>query len=161
MLKVSQSGVLQMTKRMIFELLLVLIVMYFIYRDSDGKKVVTSAEGNAISHLITVVNDVRKEMERNSIRTQPFVIKESKVRSHASDKKTMYILLTGKKGVFDMNTLVGVTLHEYSHVLCPDRGHTSLFYSIEDKLLEIAERLGHYDTSLGIDPSYPCVGAKN
>lgn len=146
---------------MILELLLVLIVVYLVYRNDNKKKVVTSVENDAISYLSNVVEEVRGEMEHTSIRTHPFVIRESKVRSHTSGKKTMYVLLTGKKGIFDMNTLVGVTLHEYSHILCPDDGHSSLFYSIENELLEIAERLGYYDPSYGIDSSYPCVDDRN
>lgn len=58
---------------------------------------------------------------------------------------------------FPFNTLIFASIHELSHIICPDINHTPLFNRIESQLLSIASSLGYYNSHIPIHPSYPCI----
>lgn len=71
------------------------------------------------------------------------------------EKYTSYTINKGEKIVFclrskvlhdihDMNTISYVVLHELSHVMCPEYGHTPLFKEIFKFLLVQANKIGIY-----------------
>jgi hypothetical protein len=71
------------------------------------------------------------------------------------EKFTSYTINKGEKIVFclrskvlhnihDMNTLQYVSIHELSHVSCPEYGHTPLFKEIFKFLLVQANKIGVY-----------------
>jgi len=72
-----------------------------------------------------------------------------------SIRYTTYTVDKGKEIVFclrskktnkihDINLLTFVTIHELSHIACPEYNHTPLFVSIFDFFLKIAMELGLY-----------------
>ena len=65
------------------------------------------------------------------------------------NKKTIHLCTkdpqTGKN--YDKNTLMFVVLHELTHVLCEDVGHTEKFFAINDALLNYTTQKGLYDPS--------------
>jgi len=85
-------------------------------------------------------------------------------------KKTMtsYSINKGEKLVFclrnpdtlemyNINTIMYVVLHEYSHIACPEIGHTKLFIEIFASLLKEAIKYGVYsDVNYKIEPVSYC-----
>ena len=56
-------------------------------------------------------------------------------KSYTLNKETVYICLKNEHGqYYDENMLIYVIAHEISHVLCPEVGHTELFFEINEKL---------------------------
>lgn len=66
--------------------------------------------------------------------------------SYTIDKKKIILCLKSKKNdnYHDINNLKYILIHELAHVICPENGHTDLFYSINIFLLKEAVRLGIY-----------------
>lgn len=66
--------------------------------------------------------------------------------SYTIDKKKIILCLKSKKNnkYHDINNLKYILIHELAHVICPENGHTELFYSINKFLLKEAIRLGIY-----------------
>ena len=52
------------------------------------------------------------------------------------------------------NMLIYVILHELSHVICDEIGHTDKFHRIFDAVLEIATADGLYDPSIPVIRDY-------
>jgi len=70
-------------------------------------------------------------------------------KSYTLNKKRVYICLKDPHGrYYNRNMLVFVTLHEYSHILCDEIGHTDKFFKIFHQLLEEASKRGLYDPSI-------------
>ncbi|MNK95561.1 hypothetical protein D3C87_1158000 [compost metagenome] len=69
------------------------------------------------------------------------------------DKKYIYLNVSIK---YDMDTISKAAIHELAHVLCPEVGHTTLFYAIEKNLLSSAIRLGYVNGYEMLDNVYPC-----
>ena len=80
---------------------------------------------------------------------------KSKSTSFTINKKKIYMCLKDENNnYYDNNTLIYVLLHEYSHTLCPDVGHTDTFLKIFDEVLLKAEKKGIYDKSKSIKDNY-------
>lgn len=76
-------------------------------------------------------------------------------KSYTINKQDMYMCLKDEKGdYYHDNFLLYVHIHECSHVLCPEIGHTDLFYKIFDALLEKAVELGIYDNTQPLIRNY-------
>lgn len=61
--------------------------------------------------------------------------------------QAIYLCLKSRRVPYDyhdVNTLLYVVLHEVAHMMCPEYGHTTLFYQIFDFLLAEAQRIGIY-----------------
>ncbi len=58
------------------------------------------------------------------------------------------------KQYYDMNTLMYVSLHELSHVLCESQGHGEEFKAKFSKILRYASKLGIYDSRKEMSPTY-------
>jgi hypothetical protein len=73
-------------------------------------------------------------------------------KSYTIDKKYVFLCKrdpkTGQQ--YHDNQLILVLIHEISHALCPDVGHTDTFHKINDGLLEIAIEMGLYDDSIQV-----------
>tara|TARA_Y100000389_G_C17419784_1_gene496038 strand:+ start:900 stop:1388 length:489 start_codon:yes stop_codon:yes gene_type:complete len=66
--------------------------------------------------------------------------------SYTINKQKVYICLKDDNGkYYDDNMLIYVLLHELSHVICEEVGHTKKFHDIFEKLLERAVKLKIYD----------------
>lgn len=67
--------------------------------------------------------------------------------TYTMNKQKIYILLRNPKSseYYQYNTLLYALLHEISHILCPEIGHTPLFLRIFSRLLKRASALGIYE----------------
>lgn len=76
-------------------------------------------------------------------------------RSFTIDKKEIFLCLRDENGnYYDDNMLTYVLLHELSHVICDEIGHTDKFYKIFDKVLEYAAAQGVWDPNQPIVQNY-------
>jgi hypothetical protein len=67
-------------------------------------------------------------------------------KSYTINKKNVYICMKNEAGgYYDKNFLVYVILHEISHALCDEIGHTQKFMAIFADMIDRAARMGLYD----------------
>ena len=93
------------------------------------------------------------------------IMKEIKVyrgdKSYTINKEKVYLCLKDENGkYYDSNLLTYVILHEITHVICPEIGHTDLFSEIFEELLIHASKSGIYDPTVPVDESYCLHGDK-
>lgn len=71
-------------------------------------------------------------------------------KSYTIDKKYVFLCKKDKKtgDQYDKNQLVLVLIHEISHALCDEIGHTNKFDMIFEDLLEKATHKGIYDPNI-------------
>lgn len=71
-------------------------------------------------------------------------------KSYTLDKKYVYICKNDKKTgeLYHRNQLILVLLHEISHALCDEVGHTEKFETIFDELLDYATKAGVYNPNI-------------
>ena len=76
-------------------------------------------------------------------------------RSYTINKEKIYLCLKDENGhYYDDNMLVYVLLHEISHSLNDEVGHTEKFHEIFEDLLKRATALGLYNPSLPLVKNY-------
>jgi hypothetical protein len=76
-------------------------------------------------------------------------------KSYTINKKRIYLCLKNKnQEYYDQNMLMYVAIHELSHVLCDEIGHTPKFNRIFREQLERAAELGIYDPDKPIVRDY-------
>jgi hypothetical protein len=90
---------------------------------------------------LTPLNDIDKILDN-------LLIVEDK-ESFTINKKVIHLCTKEPKSgkYYDKNILMYVVLHELSHVLCNDIGHTENFYVLNKALLDYAITHGLYDNS--------------
>ena len=67
-------------------------------------------------------------------------------KSYTINKQDVYICMRDEHGgYYDRNFLVYVVLHEISHALCDEVGHTQKFLDIFQQVQDHAAKLGIYD----------------
>ena len=78
------------------------------------------------------------------------------IRSYTENKNDVFLCLEEPKTkkYYELNMLMYVTLHELAHIFCDEIGHTPKFHLIFKQLLEKAESLGLYDSSIPIVKNY-------
>ena len=75
--------------------------------------------------------------------------------TYTMNKKKTYVCLTDENDkYYSDHTLTYVILHELSHVLCDEIGHTDKFHKIFDNVLEKAALCGLYDKNIEIPNNY-------
>ena len=76
-------------------------------------------------------------------------------KSFTINKEKVYLCLYDENGeYYNTNWLIFVTLHELSHVLCDEIGHTEKFQKIFDELLEEAIKEKIYNPEDPINANY-------
>jgi hypothetical protein len=76
-------------------------------------------------------------------------------KSYTINKQDVYLCLKDEKDeYYDFNFLIYVQIHECAHLICPEIGHTPLFYELFDALLEKAVKLGIYDDTQPLIRNY-------
>jgi hypothetical protein len=76
-------------------------------------------------------------------------------KSYTINKEKVFLCLKDKNNnYYDMNTLIFVTLHEISHALCDEIGHTTKFNKIFDELIKKASEMKIYDPNTPIVQDY-------
>ena len=79
-------------------------------------------------------------------------------KSYTINKTKIYLCLTDKEGnYYNKNMLVYVLLHELSHCICDEIGHTEKFHNIFKELLQHAIQSGVYNPDIPIITNY-CPG---
>lgn len=69
-------------------------------------------------------------------------------KSYTINKKNIYLCLRDENGLYyDENFLIFVVLHEISHCICDEVGHTEKFNEIFSQILDNAQQYGLYDGS--------------
>lgn len=88
----------------------------------------------------------------------------SPTESYTEDKKRIYLCLKDQNGkYYDMNTIMGVVLHELSHLFSPviDPNHnTSEFNELHSHYIKLAIKYGIYDPNIPFPNTY-CNLKKN
>ena len=80
-------------------------------------------------------------------------------KSYTINKHKIYLCLKdNNKQYYSDNTLIYVLAHEYSHVLCPEIGHTKKFDEIFSALLDELIKDGIYDPTQNIPQDYCKLG---
>lgn len=76
--------------------------------------------------------------------------------SYTINKEKVFICIRDKKQqkLYNENVLKYVILHEYAHSICPEIGHTDLYYKIFDKVLEEAIQRGLYNPNEPVPSDY-------
>jgi len=76
-------------------------------------------------------------------------------KSYTINKKKIHMCLTDENGkYYNKNNLLYVLLHEISHVICNEVGHTKKFHDIFDEVLKLAEEKGVYDPKIPMISNY-------
>jgi hypothetical protein len=76
-------------------------------------------------------------------------------KSYTINKRKIYLCLRDEnEEYYEFNMLLYVAIHELSHVLCDEIGHTPKFNQIFYDQLTLAEKLGIYDSSKPIISNY-------
>jgi len=76
-------------------------------------------------------------------------------KSYTINKKKIYLCLKDENGeYYDFNMLMYVSIHELSHVICDEIGHTPKFHRIFREMLDLAEQKNIYDSSIPIVKNY-------
>lgn len=76
-------------------------------------------------------------------------------KSYTINKQKVFLCLRDEnKEYYDINMLTYVLLHEISHVICDEVGHTDKFHEIFDAVLEEAVKLKVYDPNIPIIQDY-------
>jgi len=76
-------------------------------------------------------------------------------KSYTINKKKVYLCLKDDDGeYYNFNMLIYVSIHELSHVICDEIGHTAKFHRIFRDLLELAEQKNIYNSSIPIVKNY-------
>lgn len=79
-------------------------------------------------------------------------------KSYTINKTKIYLCLFDENGqYYNKNMLIYVLLHEISHCICNEIGHTEKFYQIFDELLTYATNKNIYNPSIPIISNY-CPG---
>lgn len=80
-------------------------------------------------------------------------------KSFTLNKEKVFICLKDEKSrYYGFNMLVYVTAHEISHALCVEQGHTELFHTIFQELLDELTISGVYNPSIPIQQNYCSTG---
>jgi hypothetical protein len=75
--------------------------------------------------------------------------------SYTLDKTKVYLCLRDEKGnYYSDNTLMHVYLHELAHVKTHNIGHTHEFHKNFQEMLDKAESVGLYDSSIEVPDNY-------
>ena len=76
-------------------------------------------------------------------------------KSYTINKQKIFLCLKDENGsYYDDMMRMYVLLHELSHVLCDEVGHTQKFHDIFDEMLEESHKQGVYDNSYAIIQDY-------
>lgn len=80
--------------------------------------------------------------------------------SYTINKRVIHLCTKSPRNgeYYDKNTLMFVVLHELSHVICDDIGHTDKFLQINHAILNFAIKNGYYDPSKPFVENYCSLG---
>ena len=128
-------NILKQNAGCIFLFITVLIILFFVLR-------------NQVKEYYEQLDPVLYKIKEN---LRPLHSSIDKLRffegkkSYTINKKKIYLCLKDENGdYYDYNMLIYVALHELSHVICDEIGHTPKFHRIFDDLLKQATDMNIY-----------------
>ncbi|GHV50368.1 hypothetical protein AGMMS49579_03830 [Spirochaetia bacterium] len=128
----------------------IFILFYIVFWKQEYISQITKSSKESL----VVLNNLKKKLRRIVYNTSYYnffnkiYLNESNY-SFTLDKKYIFLKLKDENDIYyDYNTLIYVLLHEFTHVVCPQTGHTKLFNTILNNLLKRAENIGEYDNVL-------------
>lgn len=93
------------------------------------------------------------EMNKRNILNEINLYKGEK--SYTINKQKIFLCLKDEKNeYYETNMLLYVLLHEISHVICDEVGHTEKFSKIFDELLKEAEKMNIYNSNIPVITDY-------
>lgn len=138
-------NILKQNAGCIFLFIIVLIILFFVLR-------------NQVKEYYEQLDPVLYKIKEN---LRPLHSSIDKLRffegkkSYTINKKKIYLCLKDENGdYYDYNMLIYVALHELSHVICDEIGHTPKFHRIFDDLLKQATDMNIYDPNIPIVKNY-------
>ena len=111
----------------------------------------------SVSSKHPTISTIRKHLKKIDPFFLKVPIKVGLNNAYTENKSVVYVCLRHPvtKKVYNMNTLIYVTLHELAHVITPDYdNHGTKWQRNFDKLLKQAQQLGIYDPSESIPKDY-------
>ena len=77
-------------------------------------------------------------------------------KSYTLNKEKVFICMKNKKdgNYYEKQVLLYVILHEYTHSICPEIGHTKLFFEMFDEVIHEAIEKGLYDPDIIVPDDY-------
>ena len=150
---------------MIIPILFVLFIVWVWWRQYDGHKQLTvkiDKDKEILQEIRNILTFLLKDTE-DEINVKELMedleLEVDKDHTFLEDKRIMHLVLKNIQTnyYFDDQTLIRVAIHEFSHYICPELGHTPLFDQIESHYIQTAIKLGFLETNSVIDSSYPCI----
>lgn len=114
---------------------------------------------NQISEMYAQKDPILEKIQNHIAPIHPEIVSSIKFyegnKSYTINKQKIFLCLKDEnKEYYDFNMLVYVALHELSHVLCDEIGHTPKFHSIFKNVLTKAESMNIYDPNKPIIMNY-------
>lgn len=156
------SNTLKITKYFLIFLVIIIlgIVGYCIYLQIEDYRLKSDPKLKELKSLFTKFFNRSTPWTGNlSSLNNRDIMKETELyrgeKSYTINKERVYICLKNENNeYYDLNMLIYVLAHEYSHVIAKSIGHTDEFHAIfADLLVELTDA-GIYDPSQQIDTNY-------
>lgn len=129
--------------------LILIIVIFLFFRITYGYYLVYKNNHNETIQAIRkdlkiIYNQYYEDInETPNIDIEDLIIFEGD-QSFTYDKKKIYLCLQDDNEKYSYDSILYVAIHELAHVICDEKGHTELFWSINEQLLQIATDKGMY-----------------
>ena len=138
-------NILKQNAGCIFLFIIVLLILFFVLRNQVKEY---------YEQLDPVLFKIKENLKPLHSSVEKLKFFEGK-KSYTINKKKIYLCLKDENGeYYDYNMLIYVALHELSHVLCDEIGHTPKFHRIFEKILKQAELLKIYNPNIPIVKNY-------
>ena len=123
-------------------------------------KLINILENDKNNEYKKFVNELKTRYKNTIIMENSIVIPDKRYTSFSINKgeKIVFCIQDPYTNmIYDINTLMYVTIHEISHIACPEKGHTPLFYKIFNYFIEIAHKYSLYrKINYRINPVHDC-----
>ena len=151
--------------------LLLLLVIIWLWANSDEKELRVqqniddvnnrgsprhSYDDSIIASLKRKINHILLHLNFDLPRYRLVISNDN--RTYVVNKEVIHLLVYNyhSQKWYDQRTLLRASLHEMSHILCSEQGHSSQFFLIEERLLRGAAYLGYLPKNFNPDQTYPC-----
>jgi hypothetical protein len=144
----------------IMSIFLIILVIWTIINQTNDNRLRSDPKLDELLYIIEPLfsNDYNHTGHMSSLNNRDLLSEISLYRGNKSytiNKEKVFLCLKDSNGeYYNTNTLVYVLLHEISHVICNEIGHTELFHEIFTEILDKAHGLGIYNPSILVSTDY-------